>query len=1022
MRIVITGRWVACWLASLAVPLAAVAPAESVRPAWFVRTWQSDAGLPDNTVMGIDQTPDGFLWVATSTGLVRFDGVQFRPFAVAAPGMPAGRIKALVADRRNRVWVAKDQGVVVCVDQGRATMVVGPEYAASDSPYRGMVQDAEGAVWVSYGDGAVLRIQDGRVRAFTAADGLPAEGFCHLALDGTGRLWFSRGDWIGIFGDGQFRKLWQTPPVPLITGAHAGGAWAYANRKVWKYTESGPPVKLGSLPADTPEVGVISLREDHAGGLWLGTREAGLFRFDRAGAATAVMSQQTIASLKVDQEGSLWVGTRGGGLSQLRPRVIDLLTPGSTPQFQGVRSICQDADGLLWAIVWPNGGILRNAGQDWTPLSTNAGWSVPDAQGLAADPQGGVWIGTSSAGLYRWRNGTVTDILCTTNGLGGNWNGSGCNWVSALLATTSGEVWIGAGGADVQHPVLQRRKAGQLRTFNLPTGSGPVLALATDAAGDCWAATSGGLLLRVHADVLTDESGSVLAEPHEIRCLLGTPDGSLWIGYGGQGLGRLKAGRFSRCRMDQRLHDDYISNMLPDGHGRLWFAGNRGIFSVRQKDLDDLAEGRATRVWPAAYGRSDGLPMLQASCDSWPGALRGTDGRLLFAMQSGVAVVYADNLQENPLPPPVVIERVTVNGKPVAVYGAGGALASASAVAPLELCQGGVPLRLPPGQRRVEFVFTALTLRKPESIGFKYRLRGLDADWVEAGTRRVATYAQLPPGHYHFEVTACNSDAVWNKTAAALELTAEPYWWETAWFWVAGPLSAAGLLAAAIVLGLRRRHRRQIERLEMLQATEQERARIARDLHDDLGGGLTEIAMLSEVARQACDQPREVDAHLERIFRSSREMTQALDEIVWAVNPANDTLEKLIAFTSEFAREMLEPAGIRYRLEAPAAVPMVALNSQIRHQLCMALKECLHNIVKHAHAHEVHIRIGLNDRTLAVTIVDDGAGFDPAALPDQAGTHSGLANLRQRMANIGGTCELHSAPGQGTRVQLQARI
>jgi len=238
---------------------------------------------------------------------------------------------------------------------------------------------------------------------------------------------------------------------------------------------------------------------------------------------------------------------------------------------------------------------------------------------------------------------------------------------------------------------------------------------------------------------------------------------------------------------------------------------------------------------------------------------------------------------------------------------------------------------------------------------------------------------------------------------------------QQAWFWLLMASVAASLGFAAW------RYAAEL-RLQRAHALEQERARIARDLHDDLGGGLTEIAMLSEVARQECDQPREVDTHLERIFRSSREMTQALDEIVWAVNPANDSLEKLIAFTSEFAREMLEPAGIRYRLEAPAAVPMVALNSQIRHQLCMALKECLHNIVKHAHAHEVHIRIGLNDRMLAMTIADDGAGFDPAALPGQAGTHDGLANLRQRMANIGGTCELHSAPGQGTRVHLQVRI
>ena len=195
----------------------------------------------------------------------------------------------------------------------------------------------------------------------------------------------------------------------------------------------------------------------------------------------------------------------------------------------------------------------------------------------------------------------------------------------------------------------------------------------------------------------------------------------------------------------------------------------------------------------------------------------------------------ADNFKENPQPPPVVIERVTVNGKIVAAYGAGGIPASSNSPAPLELSHDGAHLHLPPGQQQVEFDFTALTFTKPESIGFKFRLSGLEEDWVEAGTRRVATYAQVPPGRYRFQVIACNSDGVWNETGAALDLTAEPYWWETAWFRVAGPLTAAGLLSATILVVWRRRHRSQIERLEMQQATERERARIARDIHDDLG-------------------------------------------------------------------------------------------------------------------------------------------------------------------------------------------
>ena len=1004
------------WLACLGAVLAAVAPLGSARASWFIRNWQSDMGLPDNTVTGIAQSPDGFLWVATKTGLTRFDGVRFQPWPVTADGAQAGACKALLADRRGRIWVAKDQGVVVCVDQGHPTTVVGTDHAAGDLGKRFMVEDAEGAVWVAYGGGEVLRLQDGRVRSFALADGLPAGGLCHLAVDGMGRLWFSRGDWVGVFRDGKFRPLRELP-ARFITGCRSGGIWGYKDGQLWKFTEDGTLAKLGALPADTPLVTPTAFHEDRDGFLWLGTREAGLFRFDHAGVPTAAMSQQAIVSLADDREGNLWVGTRGGGLSQLKPGVVELLAIGSATPLTSVCSICQDTAGLLWAVLWPNGEVLRSTGQGWTSLSAKDGWSIPLSQCVAADSQGGVWVGTQYNGLHHWQNGAVTASLRAENGLGVNSNGTAGNQVNALLATASGEVWIGPNGPDAQRQVLQCRHAGQLQTFHLPLGSGAVVALAIDAAGDCWAATAKGLLLRVRENKLTDETGKTFAEAGAIRCLLGTPDGSLWIGYGGQGLGRLKAGRFSHCRMENGLHDDYLSNILPDEHGRLWFAGNRGIFSVREKELDDFADGRTKRIWSVAYGRNDGLAQLQASSDAWPGAQRGTDGRLFFAMQSGVAVVDADNFKENPQPPPVVIERVTVNGKIVAAYGVGGTPASSNSPAPLELSHGGAHLHLPPGQQQVEFDFTALTFTKPESIGFKYRLSGLEEDWVEAGTRRVATYAQVPPGRYRFQVIACNSDGVWNETGAALDLTAEPYWWETAWFRVAGPLTAAGLLSATILVVWRRRHRSQIERLEMQQATERERARIARDIHDDLGATLTQIVMLSDSTGTVGPSP---EGSLGKIHQVALAMTQTMDEIVWAVNPRQDRFDQLAMYLDAYAQEYLDASDLQSGVDFPSPLPRRPISAQVRHNLFLAFKEALNNLVRHAAARRVQLCLTVQPGGFSLSVEDDGVGFsvDPSTAP-RADAGNGLANMRARLTAVGGHCTVDSAPGRGTRVVFE---
>lgn len=997
--------------------MAALAPLTSARASWFIRNWQSDVGLPDNTVIGVCQAPDGFLWVATKTGLVSFDGVRFRPWTVTTDASQAGACKAVLADRRGRLWLAKDQGVVVCVDHGRMTTVIGTEHAPGDVGNRFMVEDSDGAVWVSYGGGEVLRIQDGQVRSFAEADGLPAGELCHLTVDGMGLLWFSRGDRVGVYRDGKFRLL-QELPARIITGCRAGGIWSYKDGQVWRYTEGGATVKLGVLPADTPLVTPTAFYEDRDGFLWLGTREAGLFRFDHAGVPTAILAQQTIFTITDDSEGSLWVGTRGGGLSQLKPGVVDLLAINSATPFTPVGSICQDTAGLLWAVLWPNGEVLRNAGQGWSPVSAKDGWSIPLSLCVEADSHGGVWIGTQYNGLHHWRNGAVADSLYADNGLGMNANGTAGNQVGALLASASGEVWIGPIGPDEPRQVLQCRRAGQLLTFHLPLESGPVVALAIDAAGDCWAASAKGLLLRVHENKLTDETGSTFAGAGAIRCLLGTPDGSLWIGYGGQGLGRLKGGHFSHYRMEHGLHDDYLSNILPDGHGRMWFAGNRGIFSVRKNELDDFADGRARRIWSVAYGRNDGLPHLQASSDAWPGAQRGSDGRLFFAMQSGVAVVDADNFKENAQPPPVVIERVTVNGKIVAAYGAVGTLGASNSVAPLELCQADAHLSLAPGQRQqVELDFTALTFTKPESIGFKYRLHGLDTDWVEAGTRRVANYAQVPPGHYHFQVLACNSDGVWNETGATLELTAEPYWWETAWFRVAGPLAAAGLLSTAILLGWRRRHRRQIERLEMQQATERERARIARDIHDDLGATLTQIVMLSDSSGTVAPSHEQ---SLGKIHQVALTMTQTMDEIVWAVNPRHDRFDQLAMYLDAYAQEYLDASDLQSCVDFPGSLPRRPISAQVRHNLFLAFKEALNNLVRHAAARRVWICLTVKPDGFSLSVEDDGLGFSGDSSAEScANVGNGLGNMLARLTAVGGQCIVDSVPGRGTRVVFE---
>ncbi len=333
------------------------------------------------------------------------------------------------------------------------------------------------------------------------------------------------------------------------------------------------------------------------------------------------------------------------------------------------------------------------------------------------------------------------------------------------------------------------------------------------------------------------------------------------------------------------------------------------------------------------------------------------------------------------------------------------------------MSQGAAHLRLAPGQRRVEFFFTAPAFTKPETIAFKYRLFGLDADWIDGGALRSATYAQIPPGHYRFEVTACNSDGVWNETGAALDLTAEPYWWETAWFRMLGPLAAAGLLGGGILLGLRRRHRRQIERLKLLGAVDRERARIAADLHDDLGASLTEVAVLADTGQHAPAADK-APGLFKAIGGKSRQMVAALDAIVWAVDPEEDSLQSLVDYLAGFAGDFLAASGIACRFRIPVAFPAITLPGNVRHELFMLVKETLHNAVQHAGASEVMCHMAFEQPLLLISIADNGTGFDVSAPPDG----HGLRNFAERLNKLGGNCAIDSRPGRGTTVNITLRV
>jgi signal transduction histidine kinase len=426
---------------------------------------------------------------------------------------------------------------------------------------------------------------------------------------------------------------------------------------------------------------------------------------------------------------------------------------------------------------------------------------------------------------------------------------------------------------------------------------------------------------------------------------------------------------------------------------------------VAKKSFDDFVAGKINSIFCRIFGSADGLPTRECSIGSQPSVCRTADGKLWFPTVAGVGALNPSDVKPNSRAPAVIIESALVDG----VEQKTNSLAQ----------DWPAKISVPAGSEQLEIHYTALNFSAPEAVRFKYILDGHETIWTDAKNDRVARYPKLPPGDYNFRVAACNEDGVWNETGAALEITVQPFFWQTNWF-----RAITLILVLAIVAGIVRyistqKLQREIQRHKQQETLERERARIARDLHDQLGANLTQVALLGEMAETDKNEPQEIESHAQQISQTARETTRALDEIVWAVNPANDTLEGLTNYAIKYAQEFFALANVRCRVDAPAQLPQISVPPPVRHNVFLAFKEAVNNVVKHAQASEAKIQLKVSPRDFMFEIADDGKGLSD--LPSKQ-NRSGLKNMRKRMEDIGGTFEIVPAREKGTVVKLIAPI
>ena len=982
-------------------------------PDYTVTTWRVDDGLPQSTITSITQTPDGYLWLGTFGGLVRFDGVRFTVFDSAnTPELKSGRIVKIRTDHLGELWVLSEYGDTARYSNGRFKAFTSPDGVPTGG-FTAVCEDHAGRIWAAGLAAAGVFLLKGErfvhvLSTYENFDGsaLPLGSMFGFFADTEGNLW----------GGEAFNLIQVYPSDPRRIRVEIGGdvlqVMALGPSRdggLWIVTPRGAQKRAGGkwvkeMLASERIATASSILEDREGQIWIGTWDQGLFRLGPNGEfghypMIEGPAPVAVRSLFEDAEGDIWMGVQGAGLRRLKRPAFKTFNTASGLAGNVVRSVSQDNSGDIW--VASDGGLDRlSPGSQ--PVAHRVDFPIGHSWCVLGGRQGGVWVGTFGRGWYHgWPGAFVTG---TDHPL---WSIADC---TVLFEGSHGDIWAGVQDNLVPTFGVRSPLSSPFIHSEVNSSSTALRGMAEDRAGQLFAATGGdGLWHTVGTNWVRFPSKDGLPGDR-IWALFMDSEGILWLGDVLHGLVCLRDGRFYKYDSVALGLPRSVASILEDDLDNLWLGSNQGVFRVSRRDLKAGAGHSSTTVRVTRFTQSDGLETVECASGRQPIAWKARDGRLWFATAKGVSVVDPTRLPFNPIPPPVVLEKLRVEGPLVREWN----LAEEVARGP----QGTTALiKLDPGVERVEIQYTALSFVAPERMSFKYRLDGFDRDWVEAGSARLAAYTRLPPGSYQFKVVASNNDGVWNHAGALLTLVVLPHFWETWWFIILTFLSLAGGTAAWVRQIMLGRLRRSLERLEHQHALEKERLRISRDMHDALGADLAQIALVTELAASETGQTAMVADKMRKAAALAREVSKSVDAMVWAVNPTKDSLDQFVAYVCQYAEELLETAGIRFRWEAPASLPSVPLSAELRHNLFLAMKEALNNLVKYSAATTAQVRVSFEPGSLRLEVADDGRGFTPATVVPSGGGN-GLKNMRQRLERCGGRAVIESRPGGGTRIEF----
>ena len=935
------------------------------------RLWRAQDGLPDQTVQAIAQTPDGYLWVGTKGGLLRFDGARFVIYDYTnTPGLSESSINCLRVSRDGSLWIGTEGGGLVRY-RDAVFRTFPTADGSSDSFVRAIFEDHEGVLWVG-GDQGLFQVQGSGIRRVDAEGKVPSIFVRAIVEDSAGDVW-AGGTTLLKFGRDAVSEF-QLPGGPssnLVTAM-----LATSNGTLWVGTLSGlHTVSPGGVlrRSEAVEGTVQTLREASDGTVWVGTLGRGVYLIHQGGisalSAPGFLPSNTIMAIFDDGEHNLWLGTQAGLLRLSRsPMAITPFPDASDSQFE---TIYQDHDGSVWAasthLFHIRDGKIERA--EFPSLGRER------IRTLLRDRKGDLWIGTDGAGLDHMFAGHTVRYTSPT---------LANDFIRVIVEARDGTMWVGTDGG------LSHVTESGVTNYNTPNGLSyfSVTALLEDRRGDLWIGTSRGLS-HLRNGVFVNDSVIASLKHEKIWSIHEDAENGLWFGSS-NGLYSLRAGKLARCTTSNGLAGNVIYQILEDSSSHLWLSGPNSVSRVDRHAVEaSLRSEGAPPFSLTLYPISQEFESTQLYGGMQPAGFISRQHAVWFPSNKGPVHIPIPLDAPPPHPTfPVVIDRVLADGRELPVH---------------------PEIAITPGDGRLEISFAAILLRSQEALRYRYKLEGFDHDWIEASNRRTAYYTNLPPGRYKFRVAAYEVSNPAAVSATAVEIVQQPHFYRTIPFLF---VCLSVLLLAALAV-----HRFRVGQVSMrFRAVIEERNRMAREMHDTVIQDCIGLSSLLEAVSSSDFEDRALSHTL--VDQAREQVRTTIDEArsaVWNLRHSE------ICDVGVHLREQVEQMQGRFghSIQYNETGEAFAMLHRVTHEIVLIVREALWNALTHANAAQVEVRVEFTGDQVMVDVQDDGVGFDCSVISAEAELHYGLTGMQERAQRIGAELHIETGADKGTLVRLR---